>query len=108
MIAHAIGHHLLHPGNHLRMRERGLLSDAVEREAEEFAGALLIDERETLGLGISEPRYVAEYFGVPEEMVRRHVLPASCVSGGAEASPPEAPGAGTGHSTPAPAPPRRS
>ncbi|MDE2884815.1 MAG: ImmA/IrrE family metallo-endopeptidase, partial [Chloroflexota bacterium] len=72
VIAHAIGHHLLHPGNHLRMRRQGLLDDAVEREAEEFAGALLVDGREAIGAGITGPRDVARHFGVPEEMVRLH------------------------------------
>ena len=87
VIAHAIGHHLLHPGNHLRMREQGLLSHAVEQEAEESAGALLVDAREALGLGISELRCVARHFGVPEEMVRLHGHPTPGLPAGAEALP---------------------
>ena len=92
VIAHAVGHHLLHPGNHLQMRRQGLPGDAVEREAEEFAGALLVDTREAFDLGLTGPREVAAYFGVPEEMVRLYVLPEPRVSGGTEAHPTRAPG----------------
>ncbi len=69
VIAHAVGHSLLHPGNHLWMRDHTLLGHRVEREADEFAGALLMDGREALEQGIAHPWEVAEYFGVPEEMV---------------------------------------
>ncbi len=71
VIAHAIAHNLLHPGNHLWMQKHTLLGHRVEREAEEFAGALLIDESEALEQGIVYLWEVAEYFGVPEETVRR-------------------------------------
>ncbi|MCY4583482.1 MAG: ImmA/IrrE family metallo-endopeptidase [Chloroflexi bacterium] len=74
VIAHAIGHSLLHPGNHLWMQEHTLLGHRVEREAEEFAGALLVDEDEALERGLVHPSEVAEYFGVPEEMARNHSL----------------------------------
>ena len=70
VVAHAIGHKLLHPGNHFWMYGRILLGHRVEQEAEEFAGALLVDEDEALEQGLVHPREVAEYFGVPEEMVR--------------------------------------
>ena len=68
-IAHAIGRSLLHPGSHLWMQDHALLGHRVERGAEEFAGALLVDERETLEQGLVHSREAAEYFGVPEEMV---------------------------------------
>lgn len=71
VIAHAIGHSILHPGNHLWMREHTRLGARVEREAEEFAEALLVDEREASEQGLVQPWEIAEYFGVPEEMVRR-------------------------------------
>ena len=74
VIAHAIGHWLLHPGNHLWMQEHTLLGGRVEREAEEFAGALLVDESEALEQRLVETWDLAEHFGVPEEMVRNHVL----------------------------------
>ena len=70
VIAHAIGHRLLHPGNHLWIRAHTLLGHRIEREAEEFAGALLMDAREAMGRGLAESWEVAEYFGVPEEMAR--------------------------------------
>ena len=57
-------------GNHLWLRDHTLLGHRVEREAEEFAGALLMDGREALEHGLMHPWEVAEYFGVPEEMVR--------------------------------------
>ena len=75
VIAHAVGHSLLHPGNHLWMRDHTLLGHRVEREADEFAGALLMDGLEALEQGISHPWEVAEYFGVPEEMVRLYAAP---------------------------------
>lgn len=74
VIAHAIGHSILHPGNHLWMQEHTQLGRRVEREAEEFAGALLVDESEALEEGLVEPWNLAEHFGVPEEMVRNHTL----------------------------------
>lgn len=70
VIAHALGHQLLHPGNHLWMRAHTLLGNRVEREAEEFAGALLMDGREAAARGLAGSWEVADYFGVPEEMVR--------------------------------------
>ena len=74
VIAHAIGHSLLHPANHLWIHGHTLLGHRVEREAEEFAGALLIDEREALEQSLIRPWEVAEYFGVPEEMVCKQAL----------------------------------
>ena len=71
VIAHAVAHSLLHPGNHLWMQDYTLLGHRVEQEAEEFTGALLVDEREALEQGLVHSREVAEYFGVPEEMVRK-------------------------------------
>lgn len=70
VIAHAIGHKVLHPGNHVWMRARTLLGHRVEREAEEFAGALLMDGREAAERRLVHSWEVAEYFGVPDEMVR--------------------------------------
>lgn len=70
VIAHAIGHRLLHPGNHLWMQAHSPLGARIEREAEEFAGTLLIDECEAREHGLVHPWEVAEYFGVPEEVVR--------------------------------------
>ena len=48
VIAHAIGHRLLHPGNHLELRAHTDLPRRFEREADDFAHALLIDDEEAL------------------------------------------------------------
>ncbi len=67
-IAHAIGHKLLHPGNHLWVRDHTSLSGIYEREAEDFARALLMDVDEAMEEGLSELWEVAEHFGVPQEL----------------------------------------
>ena len=69
VIAHAIGHRLLHTGNHLWIRDHTSLGSLFEREAEDFARALLVDVSEAMEEGLSEVWEVAEHFGVPEEMV---------------------------------------
>ena len=69
VIAHAIGHRLLHTGNHLWIRDHTSLGGLFEREAEDFARALLMDVREAMEEGLSEVWEVAEHFGVPEELV---------------------------------------
>lgn len=70
VIAHAIGHRLLHPGNHIWMRRHTSLGGKIEREAEQFAGSLLIDVGEAVEAGLRHSWEVAEHFGVPEDMVR--------------------------------------
>jgi len=70
VIAHAIGHKLLHPGNHLWIRDHTSLGRGrYEREAEDFALALLVDDQEARDEGLRELWEVAEHFGVPEELV---------------------------------------
>ena len=69
VIAHAIGHRLLHSGNHLWIRDHTSLGGLFEREAEDFARALLMDVREAMEEGLREVWEVAEHFGVPDEMV---------------------------------------
>ena len=70
MTAHAIGHRLLHPGNHLWIRLHTGLAQRFEREAEDFARALLVDPQEAAGAGLTQSWEVAEYFGVPHEVLR--------------------------------------
>ena len=67
--AHAIGHRLMHPGNHLELRAHTELPQPWEREADEFAHALLVDEEEALDAGFVYAWEVAEHFGVPPELV---------------------------------------
>ena len=69
VIAHAVGHKLMHPGNHLWIRNHTGLGGRFEREAEDFARALLTDADEAAEAGLREVWEVADYFGVPQEMV---------------------------------------
>ena len=70
VIAHAIGHWLLHPGNHLWIRDHSRLGGSrYEREAEDFALALLVDGGEAREEGLRELWEVADHFGVPEKLV---------------------------------------
>ena len=69
-IAHALGHKTMHPGNHLWVYKHTMLGWKLEREANDFAHALLMDGREAVREGLTCSWEVADYFGVPEEMVR--------------------------------------
>ena len=69
-IAHALGHKMMHPGNHLWIYKKTMLGYRYEREANDFAHALLTDDREAIGEGLTCSMEVADYFGVPEEFVR--------------------------------------
>ena len=68
-VAHAIGHYVLHgrSTNHIWLRTCTQLSDKLERQAEDFAYALLVDEDEAWDEGLETVREIAEYFGVPSE-----------------------------------------
>jgi hypothetical protein len=69
-IAHALGHKMMHPGNHLWVYQKTMLGYRYEREAQDFAHTLLTDDREAIGEGFTCSLEVADYFGVPEEFVR--------------------------------------
>ncbi len=68
--AHAIGHQVMHPGNHLWIRRKTWLGRRDEREADDFAHALLLDGREAVQAGLTCSWEVADHFGVPDEIVR--------------------------------------
>lgn len=69
LVAHALGHHLLHCGNQLWFRDWQETSVVKqEKEADEFAAHLLIPENELEKLGKPAAWEIAEYFGVPEEI----------------------------------------
>ena len=70
MIAHGICHHLFHPGNHLALRRHSELPLPWEREADQFACALLVDAEEARREGLVHSWQIAEHFGVPDELVR--------------------------------------
>ena len=69
-IAHALGHRLMHPGNHVSLRAISMLTQPYEGQAEDFAYGLLVDEEEAIAEGLNTVGEIAEYFGVPPEMVR--------------------------------------
>ena len=69
-VAHALGHKTMHEGNQLWVYKNTLLGGKYEREAQDFAHALLTDDREAMGEGLTCSLEVADYFGVPEEFVR--------------------------------------
>lgn len=72
VIAHSIGHKIMHPGNHVWIYMHTGLGPRFEREAEDFACLLLIDGREAAAERLVYSWQVAEHFGVPDEMVRFH------------------------------------
>ncbi len=69
VIGHAVGHKLLHPGNHLWIRSHTALAYKYEREAEDCARALLMDVDEVMDAGLTQAWEVAEHFGIPTEKV---------------------------------------
>lgn len=69
-IAHALGHKLMHPGNQLWVYRKTLLGYKLEREANDFARAVLTNDQEAILEGLRCSLEVAHYFGVPEEFVR--------------------------------------
>ena len=77
-IAHALGHKTMHPGNQLKVYRYTMLGWKLEREANDFAHALLTDGREATREGLTCTWEVAEHFGVPEEMVRLQVPMVLC------------------------------
>ena len=70
MIAHAIGHIQMHPGNHLWIFKHTSFGGRIEREANDFACVMLMDVQEALDAHLTESWEVAEHFGVPDQMVR--------------------------------------
>lgn len=74
LIAHALAHHLLHAGNQLSFcdwRKVGVLKQ--EREADECAAHILLPEHELSKIRWMRLWELAEYFGVPENLVRRRL-----------------------------------
>ena len=67
--AHSLGHKVLHPGNQLWVYRKTMLGSKLEREANDFAHALLMDGQEAIRAGLTCYWEVAEHFGVPNEVV---------------------------------------
>ncbi|MDE2934777.1 MAG: ImmA/IrrE family metallo-endopeptidase [Chloroflexota bacterium] len=74
VVAHAIGHCILHTGNHYWMRRHTDLGQAFEREAEDFAYGLLVNPAEAAEEGLSNSWEVAKHFGVPLEAFHQRAL----------------------------------
>ena len=74
MIGHAVGHKLLHPGNHLWIPSQTALAYKYEREAEDCARALLVDVQEVMDAGLTQAWGVAEHFGIPNEKVQLQAM----------------------------------
>ena len=67
-IAHGIGHHALHAGNQAWLRVHTSLAVKDERQAEDFAYGLLVDEDEAIFEGLATWEW-REYFRVPDELL---------------------------------------
>lgn len=77
LIAHAVGHHVLHAGNHLAMQRRVYsFGNYHEKQANVFAACLLIPINNLMKLIADKARIdeIAEYFDVREELVRLRLL----------------------------------
>jgi Zn-dependent peptidase ImmA (M78 family) len=77
LIAHALGHHLFHAGNHLSMQKRIYsFGNYHEKQANAFAACLLIPLSRLLGLMADRARIdeIADNFGVTEELVRLRLM----------------------------------
>jgi Zn-dependent peptidase ImmA (M78 family) len=72
MLAHALGHHLMHAGNHLSMQNRVYsFGNHHERQADVFAACLLVPEDglEDQLATKAHPWEIAEHFKVTEKLV---------------------------------------
>ena len=73
LIAHALGHHLFHAGNHLSMQKRIYsFGNYHEKQANVFAACLLIPIADLRRLLADKARIdeIADYFQVREQLVR--------------------------------------
>lgn len=74
VVGHAIGQCVLYAGNHLWIRRHTDLDHGFEREAEDFAHALLVDTEEVAAVGLNNSWEMAKHFGVPVEVLRLQEL----------------------------------
>ena len=74
LIAHALAHHLLHCGNQLSFHQQWqVIAAKQEHEAEECAAHILMPEEELTKVSDMSLWELAEYFDVPEELVKRRL-----------------------------------
>lgn len=77
LIAHALGHHLLHAGNHLSMQKRVYsFGNYHEKQANVFAACLLMPSEEFEIYVKASPRIdeIANHFQVMEDLARLRIL----------------------------------
>lgn len=77
LITHAVGHHLMHAGNHLSMQKRIYsFGNYHEKQANVFAAVLLMPSDEFRQILGTRPRIdeIADHFQVTEELVRLRLL----------------------------------
>ena len=77
LVAHAIGHHMLHAGNHLAMQKRIYsFGNYHEKQANVFAACLLMPAKKLSRLIADRARIdeIANYFGVREELVKLRLM----------------------------------
>ena len=77
LIAHALGHHLFHAGNHLAMQKRIYsFGNYHEKQANAFAACLLIPVSRLSRLIADRARIdeIADHFRVTEELVRLRLM----------------------------------
>jgi len=77
LIAHALGHHLFHAGNHLSMQKRIYsFGNYHEKQANAFAACLLIPVSRLSRLIADRARIdeIADHFRVTEELVRLRLM----------------------------------
>lgn len=71
LIAHALGHHFLHTGNHLYFERHDQFSTFMqEHEAQCFAAELLMPKHELKKMKHLEIEKIAEYFYIPEDFTQ--------------------------------------
>lgn len=74
LIAHALGHHLMHCGNQLSFHgQQQVNRSRQEREAEAYAAHLLMPGQELDRVVKQTVWEIAEYFDVPEELARQRI-----------------------------------
>lgn len=77
LIAHGIGHHLMHAGDRVTGETRAVWSGRHEREAEDFAALLLMPARRCEEVADRDPRAaaaeLAELCQVTEELAARRL-----------------------------------
>ena len=71
LIAHALGHHFLHQGNHLYFEGRNQFATfKQEHEAQCFAAELLMPKKETVKVKYLSHKQISEHFCVPKDFIQ--------------------------------------